>query len=135
MQKLKNWIEECRDEHEHCRDSSRASKLPTRVVEILGSETVRLKEVTHEEAPYACLSHCWGESEWWRTRAEPIKTTAKTLSSHKVSINWSDLPQTFKDAIKVTRQVGLRYIWIDSLCIIQVCCTWVLRVSCANTAF
>jgi len=29
------------------------------------------------------------------------------------------LPQTFQDAIKVTRELGQRHLWIDSLCIIQ----------------
>lgn len=30
-----------------------------------------------------------------------------------------DLTQTFRDAIKITRALGIEYIWIDSLCIIQ----------------
>jgi len=35
------------------------------------------------------------------------------------SIAIHELPQTFQDAISVTRHFGLEYIWIDSLCIIQ----------------
>ncbi|KAF3800238.1 hypothetical protein GCG54_00003766 [Colletotrichum gloeosporioides] len=31
----------------------------------------------------------------------------------------TDLPQTFQDAIKVTRSLGIGYLWIDSLCIVQ----------------
>lgn len=31
----------------------------------------------------------------------------------------SDLPKTFQDALHVTRRLGLRYIWIDSACILQ----------------
>jgi hypothetical protein len=29
------------------------------------------------------------------------------------------LPKTFQNAITVTRMLGIRYLWIDSLCIIQ----------------
>ena len=30
-----------------------------------------------------------------------------------------DLPATFRDAITVTNRLGMEYIWIDALCIIQ----------------
>jgi hypothetical protein len=29
------------------------------------------------------------------------------------------MPQTFKDAVKITRKFGIRYLWIDALCILQ----------------
>lgn len=31
----------------------------------------------------------------------------------------NELPQTFRDAVTITRRLGLRYLWIDSLCICQ----------------
>lgn len=31
------------------------------------------------------------------------------------------MPQTYQDAIQVTDALGLRYLWIDALCIIQEC--------------
>jgi len=34
-------------------------------------------------------------------------------------ISVEDLPHTFRDAIRVTRELDKRYLWIDSLCIIQ----------------
>lgn len=34
-------------------------------------------------------------------------------------IPWELLPTTFRDAIQVTKGLGIRYLWIDSLCIIQ----------------
>lgn len=37
----------------------------------------------------------------------------------KCSIPWAALPTTYKDAIITTHKLGLQYIWIDSLCIIQ----------------
>ena len=36
-----------------------------------------------------------------------------------LSVNYEDLPKTFQHAIQITRGLGFRYLWIDSLCIIQ----------------
>ena len=33
--------------------------------------------------------------------------------------SFSELPRTFRDAVQVTRELGIQYLWIDSLCIIQ----------------
>jgi hypothetical protein len=69
-------------------------------------------------AKYAALWHCWG--------IHPLLTTnTLTLSSHSFrppggsDIPLSSLPPSFRDPIHITRALGLRYLWIDSLCIIQ----------------
>ncbi|KAF2843759.1 hypothetical protein M501DRAFT_985852 [Patellaria atrata CBS 101060] len=43
-------------------------------------------------------------------------TTKGNLTRQKMGMDISAMPQTFQDA---TRGLGLRYLWIDSLCIIQ----------------
>ncbi|OBT40849.1 hypothetical protein VE00_08622 [Pseudogymnoascus sp. WSF 3629] len=48
-----------------------------------------------------------------------LTTTQNNLSEHCERIELDKLPQTFRDAINITRELGLRYIWIDSLCIVQ----------------
>jgi hypothetical protein len=48
-----------------------------------------------------------------------LKTENHSLEQHKQGISWNILPRTFQDAITFTRRIGVRYIWIDSLCIIQ----------------
>jgi hypothetical protein len=58
------------------------------------------------------LSYCWGGEQ-------PFTTTSKTAQDHTTGIQFSLLPQTLKDAMVVTYKLGLRYIWIDSLCILQ----------------
>jgi hypothetical protein len=61
---------------------------------------------------YMSLSHCWGNLR--------IKTlTAGNLAEFRSRISFTKLPKTFQEAIVVTRKFGIRYLWIDSLCIIQ----------------
>ncbi|KAE9378735.1 HET-domain-containing protein, partial [Stipitochalara longipes BDJ] len=61
---------------------------------------------------YATLSHCWGGTQH-------LQSTIGTLDQRKKSIPLSSMNQTFRDAVNITRSLGLQYIWIDSLCIIQ----------------
>lgn len=86
--------------------------LPRRVIDV-GGDQLRLF-VPHDGTTgyWVALSHCWGQTN-------TFKTTLKTLRSHEDGIEWEALPKTFKDAVLVTRAVGVRYLWIDSLCIIQ----------------
>jgi hypothetical protein len=58
------------------------------------------------------LSHCWGTTPIFRLLTGNIETLQKSLPVEH-------LPQTFQDAILLTRRLGIEYIWIDSLCIIQ----------------
>ncbi|WYZ43654.1 hypothetical protein EsH8_VII_000090 [Colletotrichum jinshuiense] len=67
---------------------------------------------TPPKGPYISLSHRWGGSDI-------IKCTIKTLPKLQRGILLSELPATFQDALSATRSLGIAYIWIDSLCIIQ----------------
>ncbi|KAH7321963.1 heterokaryon incompatibility protein-domain-containing protein [Rhexocercosporidium sp. MPI-PUGE-AT-0058] len=48
-----------------------------------------------------------------------IQTTRSSLTAWTRGIPWQELPKTFQDAIIVTRELGVRYLWIDALCIVQ----------------
>lgn len=61
---------------------------------------------------YMTLSHRWG-------RVQPMMTTKDTLPRRKTAIRLSDLPRTFQDTVAVCRGLGVQYLWIDSLCILQ----------------
>jgi len=41
------------------------------------------------------------------------------MEDHTHGIDYHSLPKNFQDAIAVTRSIGVRYLWIDSLCIVQ----------------
>jgi hypothetical protein len=110
---ITRWLQTCSESHRRCRDTFAPQSLPTRVVEILGPKSARLKVTSEDERGlYTTLSHAWGNGN-------TIKTQASNLPSYKENIPWNGLPKTFREAIQVTLRLGLRYIWIDSLCIIQ----------------
>ena len=77
-----------------------------------GGNGVCLYASRGETTPYAALSHCWGHKPF-------LRTLAGSLEAHKSEIAWERLPQSFQDAIAFTRHLGIRYLWIDSLCIVQ----------------
>jgi hypothetical protein len=58
------------------------------------------------------LSHCWGDFP-------VVRLTNTSLASMMEGLPTSELPETFKDAMFITSKLGVRYLWIDSLCIIQ----------------
>lgn len=63
---------------------------------------------------YVALSHCWGG-----TLTKDLITTSGNLQSRLRSISHESLPPSFQDAVTITRALGIRYLWIDALCIIQ----------------
>ena len=110
---MKRWMTSC-SSHELCqqRRASRKIKLPTRVIDVGDDQTDPRLVIGSGTAEYACLSHCWGGSQ-------PLTTTKATLADRLAGIRLEQMPKTFRDAIIVARQLDLRYLWIDSLCIIQ----------------
>lgn len=61
---------------------------------------------------YAALSYCWGGNS-------TLTTTTKTLKEHEAGLDLLGLHRVFQDAISVASSLGLAYIWIDALCIVQ----------------
>ena len=91
--------------------------FPTRVLDVSPHGTdlpsIRLIEPKGNiKEQYAALSHCWGDSTHFTT-------TSTNLPDRLNIIPDADLPKTFADAVLITRKLGLRYLWIDSLCIVQ----------------
>ena len=105
-------LQNCIESHECRRRSS--DFHPKRLLDV-GSEgfpSLKLIDDQFLAAPYLALSHCWGDHR-------PLTTTSQTLEQRKYSIEWSSLPPVFRDAVAVTRELGVQYLWIDCLCILQ----------------
>ncbi|KAI9686391.1 MAG: hypothetical protein M1822_003736 [Bathelium mastoideum] len=112
----RSWLTDCNNSHLECL-SGTVAELPTRVVDIqptdiVNSDSVRVVHSQGQRAEYAALSHCWGGEV-------SCLLTAKTSKQFQKAIPLPTLSPNFRDAITITRKLGFRYIWIDSLCILQ----------------
>ena len=86
--------------------------LPTRCIEV-GEHRLKLADTAGQRGAYITLSHRWSAETGHSC------TTADNLESRRRRVFLKHLPQTFQDAIIVTRRLGIPYLWIDSLCIVQ----------------
>jgi hypothetical protein len=96
--------------------------MPTRLIDIGHDVSVvpRLVFSTDicktEQKKYAALSYCWGDK---KDAESQFKTEKASLEDRCISLPNELMTSTTRDAIAITRAVGLRYVWIDALCIIQ----------------
>ncbi|KAF7937140.1 uncharacterized protein EAE98_001454 [Botrytis deweyae] len=116
LQTAKSWIANC-ETHRRCNlDDIGGLKIPTRVIDVgISNVSVKLIETKNLSGSFAALSYCWGDS----TILEDIKLTHAKLSVYKKRIPMDSLPKTLFDAVMITRELGIPYLWIDSLCIMQ----------------
>lgn len=116
----RNWLETCVQAHgPACNSAGKHSGwMPTRLLEIVpGDSKIYLRESKFLSASngalFVALSHCWGQA------GTPFTSTRATLSLREEGIEIAELPKTFRDSVVLVASLGLQYIWIDSLCIIQ----------------
>ncbi|OJT09436.1 hypothetical protein TRAPUB_14099 [Trametes pubescens] len=106
-------INECVHGHQRCAALSAGTEeplLPTRLVDCTDPDHPRLVSSDGRRGQYLALSYVWGE-------AQPHRTVKANLSTYTDGIAF--LPKTIRDAISVTNALGFRFLWTDSLCIIQ----------------
>ncbi|KAK8059328.1 heterokaryon incompatibility protein [Apiospora saccharicola] len=112
----KAWLRECQENHPECRARGEHPRLPTRILDVgsmSDSQWIRLRiPVEDQRGEYLALSYCWGGEQ-------PFTTTTQTLETMKDGFPASELPPTLRDAVQVTRNLGIRFLWIDALCIVQ----------------
>ncbi|KAK5655604.1 hypothetical protein OQA88_5535 [Cercophora sp. LCS_1] len=116
---LRSWVQDCNDSHRCWHNSNTKKRLPTRVLDIgdrkTRSRAIRLVEAKSETGKYMALSHRWGDE----SVHQPFCTYKCNKQSRLDGFPVDDLPKTFRDVVTVARELGVRYLWIDSLCIIQ----------------
>jgi hypothetical protein len=117
LQLASYWIKSCMNTHAKCRPTGGLSTfLPTRLIDVSNNNTKLVESKTNvgkcDDRRYLALSHCWG-------LVPIIRTLKDNYDSHKEGIPSASLSKTFREAIHATRKLGFRYIWIDSMCIVQ----------------
>ncbi|KAE9380121.1 HET-domain-containing protein [Stipitochalara longipes BDJ] len=112
------WYISCQTHHKKCEKLAKIPKwCPTRLLDVgtAGDLEYRVR-IASEDIPepvdYMTLSYRWGDLEF-------MKLTCANIEELRLGRAISELPQTFVDAIFVARRFSIRYLWIDSLCIIQ----------------
>lgn len=106
---IRSWLENC-NLHHHCYQGA-GFRLPTRLIDV-STYPRYLLTTSGIQGPYIALSHCWGEKQL-------ITTTTRTISARVNGIPLATLPKMVQDAVLITRRLNIKYLWIDSLCIIQ----------------
>ncbi|KAF2468783.1 HET-domain-containing protein [Lindgomyces ingoldianus] len=111
-----SWLRSCLESHADCKLTAQIQNTPKRLINV-GSETRHpfLVEfpLASQQVEWLSLSYCWGQED------PLMKLTADTRERLENGIPLDSLDPTIRDAILVTRGLGLDFIWIDALCIIQ----------------
>ncbi|KAH8881206.1 HET-domain-containing protein [Thozetella sp. PMI_491] len=114
------WIQDCHDNHSDC-NMRVTPDLPSRLLHVTEEEyedgerelQIRLVDTDPNRVyRYIALSHVWAETR-------PPMTTRSNLEQHKTCLPFEHLSDSIIDTMDVSRRLGLDYIWMDSLCIIQ----------------
>ena len=110
----RHWLNECSNNHQSCMSTAGSKCRPTRLIKIepLPSGFQLFLDTTSRLETYITLSYCWGSKR-------PLRLLKSNLAKFVVHIAWESLPQVFKDAVVATSYLGIGFLWIDALCIIQ----------------
>jgi hypothetical protein len=112
FQFAKQCLREC-ETHRECHPLTPANGGPLRLIEVgSGNGNLKLVENFRQIPKYAALSYCWGGDQ-------DYETTSTNIESYQQQLHLSPTARTIHEAILGTRKLGLEYLWIDALCIIQ----------------
>jgi hypothetical protein len=107
---VRNWLQKCFNSHQDCAKDQ--AYTPTRLIDVSGTDPFLVSLSGSNKTKYTALSHCWGGKS-------TAITTLENIEDHLCLIPMNSMPQNFRDAIVVTKRLGIQYLWLDSLCIIQ----------------
>lgn len=118
LQMIQRWIDICTDpnseQHVSC-PKGREAAGPRRLIDVREGDTIKLVEPGGSDMQYAILSYCWGPPDVMKL----ARTLRSNISERLVGFSVLTLPQTLRDSIVVIRRLGIPYVWIDAICIVQ----------------
>jgi hypothetical protein len=107
-------MRECNDEHRECLTNSAHINAPTTLT-VIDVNKMCVSNWKQSE-PYLALSYVWGRTVNFELRLENL---GKMFQANSLKNRWEQIPQTIKDSILLTAELGFRYLWVDALCIVQ----------------
>lgn len=116
---VKEWVTRCFQEHgTHCDTSAFRSVRPFYPRWLIDVGRGCVVSCSGESPRFATLSYTWGRMAHFRTTRANINQVqrAGALFYGPIAIQ---IPQTIHDAIQLTKALGLAWLWVDSLCIVQ----------------
>ncbi|KAK1994878.1 HET-domain-containing protein [Colletotrichum falcatum] len=134
-QDCRRWINHCLEVHkELCGKPDWAAKLPLpsgdhfRLIDLEEGRIASFKVRSEQDLPeYAALSYVWGDAG--KTALNLCRKNLPQLERGVDGLRPTDgqrlhgeqkrLARTISDAVEVTRRLGIRYLWVDSLCVVQ----------------
>lgn len=113
-----NWLAECLKTHRAChitqKSTTTARLRPSRLLDLGCHSRSNVRLVDTDSAfrsPYLALAYNDGGSKLSRT-------TTKNVQMRRQLIETARLPRVFRQALRITRELGFRYLWIEALCTI-----------------
>jgi hypothetical protein len=124
---MKSWIDLCSEKHgPGCHDKhgtkAQFKKLIEGtyfgVIDVVDMQLKALPMIDGEPEQYVAISYVWGKPPVGEV---PYTTTRSNVMIHiqHGGLEMDRLPKTIQDAIHLVSRLGERYVWIDSLCIVQ----------------
>lgn len=117
---LGRWLSICRGSHGLACDRRTLTGLPpaplegVRLVDLVDERLVHFESLETTSIQYATASYMWGMTPFIRLTSDYLTELSQHLGPYT-----SGVPPVLRDAMLLTKELGIRYIWIDALCIIQ----------------
>ena len=115
LRQVGGWLSTCKMLHTHKCDSGHWTNMAVAGIRLIDVEN-RCVITPGNEVTYCALSYCWGTKPFLKLKSAD---GASLYKKNALSTDCPDLPKTIKDAMYLTSYLGIRYLWVDALCILQ----------------
>jgi Heterokaryon incompatibility protein (HET) len=125
INRIKQWKTECENCHERCKTRHEVNQTPQiRPKLLIDTENRCIVSGDDMNEDFVALSYCWGVPEpgkpgWFRNEKSIFNELMRPNALSPTGEFGMKLPGTIKDTIELVQAIGERYLWIDSLCIVQ----------------
>lgn len=118
---IRTWYDKCLENHGRKCDQPdwmrlrlASTAMPEWLVDVVDNCVV---ECNSDKTRYIALSYTWGGIQCLKHTSQTLERLKRKGSLHPDEA--ADIPRTVRDALNITKLLGERYLWVDSLCIPQ----------------